>query len=326
MDHLVERILHHETIVVVSRQAPRLSELWSEADTPRPAIEVLPTTLVPGDLHFIHGALSEGWLLDIPDGERIHLLTDAEIFGWVRPRPRPRRRRIAEAPESAYADMETGDWVVHVDYGIGNFSGLVERTLEGLRREYLLIEFGGGDQLYVPIHQADRITRYVGADGSDPSPSRLGTQEWDRAKLATGKAVEEIARELLDLYARRQTIQGYAFSGDTPWQGELEASFPYEETDDQLVALEEVKRDMEHRRPMDRLICGDVGYGKTEVALRAAFKSVMDGKQVGMLVPTTVLAQQHFNTFRQRLPPFRLRLKCFLASVNDVKRRKFSNV
>jgi len=304
MDHLVERILHHETIVVVSRQAPRLSELWAEADTPRPATEVLPTTLMPGDLHFIHGALSEGWLLNVPDGERIHLLTDAEIFGWVRPRPRPRRRRVAEAPESAYADLKTGDWVVHVDYGIGHFAGLVERTLEGLKREYLLIEFGGGDQLYVPIHQADRITRYVGADGSDPTPSRLGTQGWDRAKLATGKAVEEIARELLDLYARRRTIQGYAFSGDTPWQSELEASFTYEETDDQLLALEEVKRDMEQSRPMDRLICGDVGYGKTEVALRAAFKSVMDGKQVAMLVPTTVLAQQHFNTFRQRLAAF----------------------
>ncbi|UCF60747.1 MAG: transcription-repair coupling factor [Anaerolineaceae bacterium] len=304
IDHLIDRILHHETIVIVSRQAPRLSELWSEADKPRPAIEALPTSLVPGDLHFIHGALSEGWILDVPDGERIHLLTDAEIFGWVRPRPRPRRRRIAEAPETAYADLKTGDWVVHVDYGIGHFAGLVERTLEGLRREYLLIEFGGGDQLYVPIHQADRITRYVGADGSDPTPSRLGTQEWDRAKLATGKAVEEIARELLDLYARRQTIQGYAFSSDTPWQGELESSFPYEETDDQLLALEEVKRDMEFSRPMDRLICGDVGYGKTEVALRAAFKSVMDGKQVGMLVPTTVLAQQHFNTFRQRLAAF----------------------
>ncbi len=304
IDHLIERILYHETIVIVSRQAPRLSELWSEADKPKPALEVLPTPLVPGDLHFIHGSLSEGWLLDVPEGDRIHLLTDAEIFGWVRPRPRPRRRRIAEAPESAYADLKTGDWVVHVDYGIGHFAGLVERTLEGLRREYLLVEFGGGDQLYVPIHQADRITRYIGVDGSDPTPSRLGTQEWDRAKLATGKAVEEIARELLDLYARRQAIQGHAFSADTPWQGELETSFPYEETDDQLIALEEVKRDMENNRPMDRLICGDVGYGKTEVAVRAAFKSVMDGKQVAMLVPTTVLAQQHFNTFRQRLAAF----------------------
>jgi transcription-repair coupling factor (superfamily II helicase) len=304
MDHLVERILHHETIVIVSRQAPRLSELWSETDTPRPVIEVLPSTLVPGDLHFIHGALSEGWVLDIPEGEKIHLLTDAEIFGWARPRPRPRRRRIAEAPESAYADLKAGDWVVHVDYGIGHFAGLVERTLDGLKREYLLIEYGGGDQLYVPIHQADRITRYVGADGSDPTPSRLGTQEWDRAKSVTSKAVEEIARELLDLYARRQTIQGHAFSDDTPWQGELEASFPYEETEDQFLALEDVKRDMEHIRPMDRLICGDVGYGKTEVALRAAFKAVMDGKQVAMLVPTTVLAQQHFNTFRERLAAF----------------------
>lgn len=182
MDNLVERILSHETVVVVSRQAPRLSELWSETDMPRPVIEKLPVNLTPGDLHFVHGALSEGWVLDPPDGERINLLTDTEIFGWAKPRPRPRRRRVAAAPELAYADLHTGDWVVHIDYGIGRFSGLVERTLDGLQREFLLIEFDGGDQLYVPIHQADRITRYIGADGSQPKPSRLGTQEWEQVK------------------------------------------------------------------------------------------------------------------------------------------------
>jgi len=304
MDHLVERILSHDKVVVVSRQAPRLSELWSETDMPRPVLEELPVKLTPGDLHFVHGALSEGWVLDLPDGERIHLLTDAEIFGWAKPRPRPRRRRVAAAPESAYADLHTGNWVVHIDYGIGRFNGLVERTLDGLQREFLLIEYDGGDQLYVPIHQADRITRYVGTDGSQPKPSRLGTQGWEQAIVTATKAVEQIARDLLALYAQRRTIRGHAFSPDTQWQAELEASFPYEETLDQLQALEDVKRDMERNRPMDRLICGDVGYGKTEVALRAAFKAVMDGMQVAILVPTTVLAQQHFNTFRQRLAAF----------------------
>jgi transcription-repair coupling factor (superfamily II helicase) len=304
MDFLIERILRHEMLVVVSRQAPRLAELWLERDHSRPVVEELPSDLKTSGLFFMHGALTEGWQLSLPDEGQVHLLTDAEIFGWSRPKPRIRRRRVAAAPESAYADLRSDDWVVHVDYGVGRFAGLVERTLDDLKREYLLLEYDGGDQLYVPIHQADRITRYIGSDSSPPSPSRLGTREWDRAKQAAHRAVEEIARDLLDLYAKRQTAQGHAFSEDTPWQSELEASFPYEETEDQVRALSVIKQDMQTARPMDRLICGDVGYGKTEVALRAAFKAVMDGKQVAMLVPTTVLAQQHFNTFRQRLSAF----------------------
>jgi transcription-repair coupling factor (superfamily II helicase) len=302
--HLSQKLADHEAVVVVSRQAPRLAELWSESATPRSVQDVLDPEILPGDLHFVHGALSEGWILDLPDGDRMHLFTDAEIFGWARPRPRPRRPRVAAAPESAYADLNSGDWVVHIDYGIGLFQGLVERQLEGLKREFLLVEFDGGAQLFVPIHQADRISRYIGADGAHPSPSRLGTQIWAQTKRKARQAIEEIARDLLKLYAQRQTIKGYAFQADTPWQQELEASFPYVETDDQLRALSAVKHDMEMDRPMDRLICGDVGYGKTEVALRAAFKAIMDGKQVAMLVPTTVLAQQHFNTFRKRLSAF----------------------
>ncbi|MEJ2607819.1 MAG: CarD family transcriptional regulator, partial [Anaerolineales bacterium] len=210
----------------------------------------------------------------------------------------------AKAPENAYAELQPGDWVVHVDFGIGRFGGLVDRTLDGIQREFILIEYDSGDQLYVPIHQADRISRYISADGSPPTPTRLGNQSWEQAKSKVKAAVEEIARDLLQLYAKRHTIEGHAFSADTPWQQELEASFPYIETEDQKRALQAVKQDMESNRPMDRLICGDVGYGKTEVALRAAFKAVTDGKQVAMLVPTTVLAQQHYNTFRRRLSAF----------------------
>ena len=165
-------------------------------------------------------------------------------------------------------------------------------------------QYAGGDQLFVPIHQADRLTRYIGTDGEPPNPTRLGGTEWSQVKQRVRSAVAEIAKELLDLYAQRQVAQGYAFSPDTIWQKDLEASFPYIETDDQKQAIEEVKTDMESPRPMDRLLCGDVGYGKTEVALRAAFKAVMDGKQVALLVPTTVLAQQHFETFNQRLAAF----------------------
>ena len=304
MDHLADIIVRHENGVMISRQAPRLAEMWSQENAPEPVHEGLVTELTPGKIHFIHGALTEGWVLDTEDYPALHLLSDAEIFGWAKPKPRVRPRRVAKAPENAYADLQPGDWVVHVDFGIGRFSGLVDRTLDEIQREFILIEYDEGDQLYVPIHQADRITRYISADGSAPTPTRLGNQSWEQAKSKVKAAVEEVARDLLELYAKRNTIEGYAFSVDAPWQQELEASFPYIETEDQRRALHAVKQDMESKRPMDRLICGDVGYGKTEVALRAAFKAVMDGKQVAMLVPTTVLAQQHFNTFRRRLSAF----------------------
>jgi len=304
MEHIRQRRARHETVVVVSRQSPRLAELWSEADSLEPVRQALPEVLQPGEVHFVQGALSEGWELRREPDLAIHLLSDAEVFGWGRPRPRPAPRPAAAAPESAYADLRPGDWVVHAEYGIGRFAGLVERTLDELPREFLLIEYAEGDQLYVPVHQADQITRYVGVDDAAPAPSRLGTQEWERSKGRAREAAEAVARDLLDLYARRMAAEGHAFSADTGWQSELEASFPYIETEDQLHAIDAVKADMERRRPMDRLICGDVGYGKTEVALRAAFKAVMDGKQVGILVPTTVLAQQHFDTFRQRLAAF----------------------
>jgi len=304
MEHIGERVLRHEVVIVVSRQAKRLAELYSQEHSTQNLSEILPSSLLAGDLIFIQGSLSEGWTFTSPQLGKVHLLTDAELFGWARPSPRRRPVVRAEAPESEYADLRQGDIVVHIDFGIGIFNGLVERTLDNQRREFLLVEYSEGDQVYVPIHQADRITRYVGADGSMPKLSRLGTQEWERVKTKALKAVEEVARDLIELYANRSTVRGYAFSADTNWQQELESSFPYIETDDQLRAINAVKRAMEIPRPMDILICGDVGYGKTEVALRAAFKAVMDGKQVAILVPTTVLAQQHFHTFKQRLAAF----------------------
>lgn len=279
--------------MIVSRQLNRIKSLWSEqhCQGKKPI--------------FSEGSLSEGWILNDLHGEEKYLLiTDSEIFGWDRPQPRKRPRPIVHSPETDYSDLQIGDWVVHVDFGIGKFVGLVQRFLEGMQREFLCVEYAGGDQLFVPIHQADRLGRYIGPDGSAPSPTRLGTQEWVTTKSRVREAVQEIAGELLELYARRRVAVGTKFSSDTVWQQELEASFPYIETDDQKKAIIEVKQDMESERPMDRLLCGDVGYGKTEVALRAAFKAVMDGKQVAILVPTTVLAQQHYDTFRERLAPF----------------------
>jgi transcription-repair coupling factor (superfamily II helicase) len=307
-EHLHVCQTRHEPVVVVSRQADRLAEVWSSEADEVAVVDSLPADLEGGAIAFVRGSLTDGWTFEA-DPARIHVLTDAEVFGWGRPLPRIRAAPPATAPESAYADLNPGDWVVHSDFGIGRYHDLVERTLEGVRREYLLIQYAEGGQVYVPIHQADRVTRYVGADGGAVAPSRLGTAEWERAKGDAKKAVEGVAQELLDLYARRMTAVGFAFPPDSTWLRELEASFPYTETEDQRKAVEAVKADMEKARPMDRLICGDAGYGKTEVALRAAFKAVLGGRQVGLLVPTTILAQQHYRTFRQRLAAFPVKVE-----------------
>ena len=299
MEYLGGLVDKGEQVLIVSRQSPRLKELWKEDPNHPEDVE---------NLNFTEASLSEGFAIQ-SSILTTHLITDSEIFGWERPQPRLRQRQAAEAPESLYADLLEGDYVVHIDHGIGYFKGLVQRQLEGHEREFLAVEYQGGGMLYVPVHQADRLTRYVGPDGGNPGLDSLGGQGWHEAKSRVKEAVQKVAEELLDLYARRQIVQGYAFAEDTPWQKELEDSFPYVETEDQARALKEIKRDMERSRPMDRLLCGDVGYGKTEVAVRAAFKAVMDGKQVAMLVPTTVLAQQHFETFCQRLAAFPVKVE-----------------
>jgi len=294
-------------VVVVSQQARRLAELWGVEHSYVRPLEELPQ-LPSAGLTFVQGSLAEGWVLrGIDLGQpfsSVHLLTDAEVFGWRRPEPRRAVRRRKVAPETYFADLTPGDFVVHVEYGVGIFRGLVTRAMEGVEREYLLVEYEESDRLYVPIYQADRLSRYIGADDRPPRLNRLGTAQWQTVKARAKQAAEEVARELLELYAARELTEGYAFGPDGEWQTELEASFPYFETEDQLRAIADVKADMERPKPMDRLICGDVGYGKTEVALRVAFKAVLDGKQVAVLVPTTVLAQQHYATFRQRLAPF----------------------
>ncbi len=293
-DYLASLVEANKTAIIASRQSPRLQELWKQRDAHLPAGEG-----GPPEPQFIEASLSEGWQL----GD-LFLITDSEVFGWERPQPRTHQRPPVEAPETLYADLQVGDLVVHVDHGVGRFTGLVQRRLENHDREFLAVEYDSGDTLFVPVHQADRLTRYIGADGSSPSLDHLGGQGWTEKKARVKEAVQKVAVELLDLYARRQISEGHAFPPDTPWQKELEDSFPYVETGDQVRALEEIKQDMQTPRPMDRLLCGDVGYGKTEVALRAAFKAVMDGRQVAILVPTTVLAQQHYETFIQRLAAF----------------------
>jgi len=314
----VERGLREgAAVILVSRQAQRLADLFgAERHAVVPAEDI--ATPPPAGLTIVQGVMDEGWILrghaaegpagssvgPAAEGPTLWFFTDAELFGWGRPKPRRPQRTRAVAPEVFFADVKPGDYVVHIEHGIGRFKGLVKMAMDGGEREYLQVEYDQGDQLYVPVHQADRLARYVGPGEGPPALHRLGTLEWEQVKARAKKAVAEIADELLELYAAREVVRGHAFSPDVAWQHELEASFPYVETEDQLVAIEAVKHDMEQPRPMDRLICGDVGYGKTEVALRAAFKAIMDGKQVAVLVPTTVLCQQHYTNFQRRLAAF----------------------
>jgi transcription-repair coupling factor (superfamily II helicase) len=239
---------------------------------------------------------------------RLALLAEGDLYGTRRQTreqarmPSSRRRATHAGAQVALEELQPGDIVVHAVHGIGRYVGMEHRTVGGAERDYLLLSYDQGDRLYLPTDQVEMISRYVG--GEAPKLSRLGTKEWDRQKARVRRKVREIAAELIRLYAARMASPGHAFGPDTPWQRELEDAFPYTETPDQLTAIEEIKADMEAPVPMDRLLCGDVGYGKTEVAVRAAFKAVMDGKQVAVLVPTTLLAQQHYATFSERFAPF----------------------
>lgn len=232
-------------------------------------------------------------------------LGEEDIFGYTFARGRERRKF---SPQELLASLAPGDYVVHEEEGIGIFQGLREMVVGGVRRVYLEIAYAGGDKLYVPVENAHLVEKYIGVGDTKPEIHRLGKDDWKRTKERVRRSVEKVARDLLELYARRTFERGHAFSPDTPWQKELELSFPFLETPDQKRAIEEVKRDMESPRPMDRLVCGDVGYGKTEVAVRAAFKAVMDGKQVAVLAPTTLLSEQHYLTFTERMKQFPVRI------------------
>jgi transcription-repair coupling factor (superfamily II helicase) len=236
---------------------------------------------------------------------KLAVLAESDVTGRRRAHRKARPR--ARATEGFFDDMKAGDYVVHYQHGVGRFGGMVKRSIGGVERDYLVLEYKGGDKLYVPSDQIDLLRPYTG--GESPALHRLGGSDWQKAKSKVRSAVREIAQELVVLYRRRVTSAGFAFSPDTPWQHEIEASFPFTETPDQAKAIVEVKADMEEPVPMDRLVCGDVGFGKTEVAIRAAFKAVQDGKQVAVLVPTTLLASQHFQTFGDRFSGYPVRVE-----------------
>jgi transcription-repair coupling factor (superfamily II helicase) len=265
----------------------------------------------PSIVHAVHARLSAGFRLP---GVRLLVLSDAEIFGKGVERRRAstshQTRKFKDSrPIMSLLELKEGDLVVHVTHGIGRYRGLVRRFVGGVHREFLRIDYLEPDKLFVPSEQLDRVQKYIGSDDNPPTLHKLGGAEWARTKSRVKAKVREMAKELLRLYASRQALAGHGFAPDTVWQEEMEAAFPYRETRDQLSAIWDTKKDMESPRPMDRLVCGDVGYGKTEVAIRAAFKAVSDGKQVAVLVPTTVLAQQHFQTFSERLAAFPIRIE-----------------
>lgn len=285
----------------------RMTQDLLDGNVPVSRSEVLRKMPLPGIVHLTIGRLSNGFSLK---NGRILVLSDGDVFGRsLRRQSKAAKRRRAGAL-TTFEDLKPGDYVVHINHGIAKYMGLKTMKITGgTEREYLFLQYAGEDVLYVPTDQMDRIQKYVGAEGHEPKLSRLGGGEWAKTKGKVKEAVTQMARSLLDLYAARQTVTGHAFGPDTPWQKEFEDAFEYQETPDQIQATAEIKADMESSKPMDRLLCGDVGYGKTEVALRAAFKAVMDGKQVAVLVPTTILAEQHYSTFRRRLQGYPIKVE-----------------
>ena len=259
-----------------------------------------------GEVVITFGNLLRGF--DYPELE-LSIISDKDIFGETRRKRSGKAvRKKGVAKITSFAELKPGDYVVHANHGIGVYKGIKQMAAGGTTRDYLDIVYDKGDKLYVPVDQLDLVQKYIGSEGNSPKINKLGGAEWQRAKGKVRKSINEIAQDLVKLYAARATLKGHSFGKDTEWQRQFEDEFPYEETPDQLASLEEIKRDMESDKPMDRLLCGDVGYGKTEVAIRAAFKAVMDGKQVAFLVPTTILADQHYNNFIKRFSDFPIKI------------------
>ena len=298
--HLNELIQNGRLIVIATHQIERIKDLLQQHNISFIEDFSILKQHHPGAVFLTAAPVEPGVVI----ADYLHIFTDRELFGFSkisRPRITNNKRSLAH---DDLAKFVAGDLVVHVDHGIGVFEGIVKTKVSGAVKDYLLVKYAQEDRLYVPVEQTTRLSKYIGSTGKTPKLNKLDSVEWNRTKANAEKAADELAEEFLELYCARQTADGFPYSNDTVWQRELEGSFPYVETLDQLRTVDEIKKDMEKPLPMDRLVLGDVGYGKTEVAIRAAFKAVMDNRQVAVLVPTTVLAQQHFNTFTQRMAAF----------------------
>jgi transcription-repair coupling factor (superfamily II helicase) len=258
--------------------------------------------VLPGVVQISQGGLQTGFELPL---QKLVVITEQELFNKKTTKKSNRRQKLSNAERiKSYSELKVGDYVVHVNHGIGKYLGIETLTINGIHKDYLHVRYQGSDKLYVPVDQIDLVQKYVGSEGKEPKIYKLGGTDWKRVKKKVESSVQDIADDLIKLYAEREAARGYAFAPDGDMQREFEMNFPYQETEDQLRSIHEIKKDMEKERPMDRLLCGDVGYGKTEVAIRAAFKAIADGKQVALLVPTTILAQQHFETMRERFQDY----------------------
>ena len=319
LEQLAADVRRHQeanyAVVAVTQHQRRVAEILEQEGVGVTQADSLESAPTAGQVVLLPGYLRDGWTIHLPAGGEngevttLVLLTDSELFGTVKEQRYHRRRKAEHGPEVVLADLVPGAHVVHIDHGVAKFAGTTRIGDDEDEKEYLILEYAENDKLYVPTDHLDRVSAYVGAQDQPPSLTRLSTAEWARVKSRVKGATREMAQELLRINAARAIAEGHEHGSDTVWQQELEDSFPFIETPDQARAIVEVKDDMETTRPMDRLICGDVGYGKTEIALRAAFKSVNDGLQVAMLVPTTVLAQQHYATFSERLSPFPVKIE-----------------
>lgn len=304
---LVEELKHfkyrgYKTIILsgTKERGIRLVQNLLENNIECSYVDDVSREIKSGQVFITAGSISRGFEYS---NLKFAIISDKEVFGSYK-KARPVKTRKDTAKIASFTDLNVGDYVVHETHGIGKYIGVEQLTVQGVKKDYLSVKYSGEDRLYVPIDQMNLIQKYIGSDTVEPKVNKLGSSEWAKTKTKVKKAIEDMAADLIKLYAARQTVKGYRFSSDTPWQKQFEDAFAYEETDDQLRCIEEIKKDMEKDRPMDRLLCGDVGYGKTEVALRAAFKAIMDGKQVAILVPTTILAQQHYNTIVERFNQF----------------------
>jgi len=302
--------------VIVTEQAERLRQILADHKLPVSPSDRLETGGEAG-VFVLSGSLLGGFKL--PEAN-LMLATDTDIFGH-RAHQKPQRRAFKEGLKiTSYLELREDDYVVHINHGIGRYAGITRmKGADGAERDYLLLEYDAGDKVYVPTDQVDRVQKYIGSADTPPTVTRLHTGDWARATSRAKKQVQEMAADLIKLYAARKATTGHALPPDTPWQTEMEDAFPYEETPDQMAAIEDVKKDLEDDKPMDRLICGDVGYGKTEVAIRAAFKVVNSGRQVAVLCPTTILAQQHLGTFRERLAAYPVKIEMLSRFVSKAE-------
>lgn len=325
---LVDELKHfkyrgYKTIILsgTKERGVRLTKNLLEREIECSYVEDSQREIKSGQVFITSGSISRGFEYS---NLKFAIISDKEVFGTYK-KTRPTKTRKDTTKIASFTDLNIGDYVVHETHGIGKYIGVEQLTVQGVRKDYLAVKYSGEDKLYVPIDQMNLIQKYIGSDTVEPKINKLGSSEWAKTKTRVKKAIEDMASDLIKLYAARQTVKGYQFSPDTPWQKQFEDAFPYEETEDQLRCIEEIKRDMEKDRPMDRLLCGDVGYGKTEVALRAAFKAIMDGKQVALLVPTTILAQQHYNTIVERFNQFPIKAEMLSRFRTPTQQKKIIN-